>query len=468
MDCLDLDLDGHQLIKLQSAKLASSHNSSELRREREAFPELQLAINRAWKLTVSECSVTFPYLYNFAEAFSEDFVSLMKWLKLIHRRAMKADLNSSATLNLTAADKKRLFEEDVDTGRLDGSLPPDIVIKVDKWLVTLEDDPFEVKLRYNYELMEDEYQESCKRMKAFNSRINELQRSGAFLTTAKVEELHRSLKEKDSETYIKRSKQMYDSTPARSALFTWIMEDVLIFALADPTMDGYENAVKNLEEIDIAASLPPDTQFSTLWCRLMSASCTTWRFMLRDYPQALMEVIGLELWGRLLSAEQKANRRGERTVVLPLPQPWYDGAVIRCLAPRKFYHDFSWETKNFTMSYGPCWEPAMTQFNIALSLVNSPSLDPSVSLPWWDKVRLLLHGRLLLLAEHFTLRLHASLDPYNTTEEMALTWTDLTLDWTNGRLDLAGDLSVFVRTASKYDDARLSQLPNLRVSMQFE
>ena len=98
-----------------------------------------------------------------------------------------------------------------------------------------------------------------------------------------------------------------------------------------------------------------------------------------------------------------------------------------------------------------------------MSLVNRSSLDPSLALPWWDKVRLLLHGRLLLLAEHFTLRLHASLDPYNTAEEMELTWTDLALDWTNARLDLAGDLSVFVRTASKYDDARLLQLPHLRV-----
>jgi hypothetical protein len=32
-----------------------------------------------------------------------------------------------------------------------------------------------------------------------------------------------------------------------------------------------------------------------------------------------------------------------------------------------------------------------------------------------------------------TILLHASLDPYNTTEEMELTWSELAMDWTNGK-----------------------------------
>jgi len=29
--------------------------------------------------------------------------------------------------------------------------------------------------------------------------------------------------------------------------------------------------------------------------------------------------------------------------------------------------------------------------------------------------------------------LHASLDPYNTTEEMELTWSEVVMDWTNAK-----------------------------------
>lgn len=49
------------------------------------------------------------------------------------------------------------------------------------------DDPFEVKLRYNYELLEDEYQESCKRLKALDARVSSLE---YFFFTLCVLNLH--------------------------------------------------------------------------------------------------------------------------------------------------------------------------------------------------------------------------------------------------------------------------------------
>lgn len=67
-----------------------------------------------------------------------------------------------------------------------------------------------------------------------------------------------------------------------------------------------------------------------------------------------------------------------------------------------------------------------------------------------------------------TLLLHASLDPYNTTEEMELTWTDVAMDWTNAKFVYKGDLNVYVRTASKYDDCRLLHLPNLKLTIKIE
>ena len=62
----------------------------------------------------------------------------------------------------------------------------------------------------------------------------------------------------------------------------------------------------------------------------------------------------------------------------------------------------------------------------------TPSRDPSPPLPFWDKMRLLFHGRLTMCIRQMTVLLHASLDPYNTTEEMELTWSEVAMDWTNG------------------------------------
>lgn len=49
---------------------------------------------------------------------------------------------------------------------------------------------------------------------------------------------------------------------------------------------------------------------------------------------------------------------------------------------------------------------------------------------------------------------------------MELTWSNLELDWTLGKIIVKGDLDVYVRTASKYDDCRLLHLPNVRLSIK--
>ncbi|XP_066979648.1 LOW QUALITY PROTEIN: protein hobbit [Macrobrachium rosenbergii] len=439
---LQIQFDEHNIMVLSGGKLSRALQSREVREEREAVPELSQKQNKSWKLTVDTWKTTFPYNYNFAEAFSDDLLSVIKWIKKVHNHKPKAFT-------------------------FDSPLPPDIVIRVRHWLLEIGDDPFEVKLRYNYELMEDEYQESCKRTKALDYRIEEFRKTMVFLPTGKIEELYKNLQEKNSETYIKRSKQMYESAPMRTQLFTWKMEDVVIFAMADPTFHGTQRVVQHMIDIDPESPWPEEgLEFSTLWCRMISASCAEWKFKLRDYPQELLDMKDLEIWGRLIGAEQRAIKRAIRTMKVEVGAPWSDAMIERTMASLKFYHDFSCEVKSFTAAYGPCWEPAVAQFNIALGLINQPSRDPSTPLPWWDKMRLLLHGRLTLMVERMTLLLHASLDPYNTTEEMELTWLNLTMDWTNAKLIFKGDLNVYVRTASKYDDARLLHLPNLKLTVK--
>ncbi|XP_076059759.1 bridge-like lipid transfer protein family member hobbit isoform X2 [Oratosquilla oratoria] len=439
---LQIHFDDHQIITLTGAKLARTLLSKEVKEERESFPELTQKQNRAWKLTLDTWTTTFPHQYYFSEAFSDSLMSVVKWIKYVH--------------NI----KPKVFTAE-------SSLPADLVIRVRKWVMEVCDDPFEVKLRYNYELIEDEYQESCKRLKALNDRIEELRKTVLFIPAGKIEALYKSLQEKNCQTYIKRSKQMYESAPMRTQLFTWTMEDVVIFAMADPTFHGTANVVQHMQDIDPDTPWPEDRlEFNTLWCRLVSASCAMWKFQLRDYPQCLLDMTDLEIWGRLIGAEQKATKRAHRTVIVEVDSPWTNVSIERSMTALKFYHDFSCEVKSFTAAYGPCWEPAVSQVSLAFNLISKTSQDPSMPLPWWDKMRLLLHGRLTLMVERMTLLLHASLDPYNTTEEMELTWTDLTMDWTNAKLIFKGDLNVYVRTASKYDDARLLHLPNLKLTVK--
>ena len=52
--------------------------------------------------------------------------------------------------------------------------------------IMLPDDPFEVKLRDNFELIEDEFFEASKRKTCLDNKIDELRRTHVLLPTAKV------------------------------------------------------------------------------------------------------------------------------------------------------------------------------------------------------------------------------------------------------------------------------------------
>lgn len=106
--------------------------------------------------------------------------------------------------------------------------------------------------------------------------------------------------------------------------------------------------------------------------------------------------------------------------------------IERSLNSLKWYFDLKCDVNSLSVAFGPCWEPVLAQCNLAFENVFPTSKDPSRPLPFWDKIRLLFHGRLCTVVNTLTHLLHASLNPYNTTEEMEVTWTEVAIAWTNG------------------------------------
>ncbi|KAG7211126.1 hypothetical protein KM043_010452 [Ampulex compressa] len=433
-------LDTADIITIEGFELTRVTESEEVRTERQSNEGFVLEWNETWALSIESVKARFPYEHRFTEAVQNELLSVKKWLKEIHSR-----------------------------GGAEGAstLPCDLIIKIKEWIFEVSDDPFEVRLRDNYELLEDEYKESLKRQAMLDAKVQELCRAHLLLPQGKVEELYASLNKKNAEIYVQRWKQMQRAGPARTRLFAWSMSDIEILALADPSIDGAERASKALREMDPETPWPEDgLEFSTLWVRGIAVRCAEWKLQLRDFPQPLLLVEGLSVWGRLAGAEALAPGRARRTVRIEVGEPWQDIVVERGMTSLKYYHDLNWDIDKFRYAFGPCWEPVIAQCNLSFEKIVRPSRDPSPPLPFWDKMRLALHGRLTLCVNQLTVLLHASLDPYNTTEEMELTWTGLELDWTQGRVIVKGDLDVYVRTASKYDDCRLLHLPNVRLSVK--
>ncbi|KAG7307372.1 hypothetical protein JYU34_007557 [Plutella xylostella] len=499
--------------------------------------------NATWNVSIESFRLVFPYKHRFADAVQGDFVSLFKWLKLIH------------------GIKKKPFTAD-------SPLPKDLSIKIDELLIEMSDDPFEVKLRDNYELLEDEYKESQKRRTMLDTKVQELCRPHLFLPAGKVEELYQALRQKDAQIYVQRCRaappprtrliaccltserkrerviprrpaartrlialcltsyvtcalererereryvqRFRAAPPPRTRLIACCLTSFKILALADPSIHGTQNATDKLREIDFDSPWPEEgLEFSTLWFRFINVSAASWQLLLRDFPQPLVSLSQLSLWGTLGAAEEKPRARAVRTVEVSQGAPWGPAALERSMMPLKFYYDLCCQMQEMSYAFGPCWEPVIAQCNLAFDQVSRPSLDPSPPLAWWDKARLILHGRLTANFNKLTCLLHVSLDPYNTTEEMELTWRNLVLDWTNerpahsslqqadvstllhvsldpyntteemeltwrdlglvwtnGKLGFLGELNIFVRTASKYDDCRVLRVPGLKQSVR--
>ncbi|XP_029850428.2 protein KIAA0100 [Ixodes scapularis] len=435
--------DEHPVFTFQQVQYMAIPSGEKSSINRNATKGLSQQHNKLWTLVIDEMQVVFPYQYNFAEVFSEEAVNIVKWIKLVHKRA------------------KKPFTED-------SPLPSDFSIKAKNLTVELGDDPFEVKLRNNYELLEDEYHESLKRKKMLDEKIETFRKTHLMLPASKVNELYATLTKKNADIYIQRSKQLYSGAPLRSRLVRWHFEQFELLALADPSYHGTQRVVELIQHLDPESPYPEEgLEFSTLWCRKVNGSIKAVTCQLRDFPQLLLDWRDFNWWGTLAGAEQEASHRAKRTSVVEVGYPWSNMTVERSMSSLKFYHDLTWDLGYLSMTYGSCWDPVVAQVNLALERVNRPSADLSPPLAWWDKARLLLHGRLTVSARQLSMLQHVSLHPYNDTELFEVAWTDAIVDWTNGKIIMKGNLDMYVHTASRYNESRLLHIPNLKVNMKF-
>lgn len=438
---LVLNFDGNDIFTFSEPEVNALDYSDELQRYRERFPFLSTPHNRAWLFSFPVLAVEFPYQYNFSSTFDKT-VSAQKWLKSLHRTG--------------SAEPERL--------------PPDLFFDIGQFSFVFLDDAFEIKLRDNYELMKDESKESAKRLQLLDRKVAELRRMhGELLPARKIEELYASLERKHIEIYIQRSGRLYASTPMRKALLTWTMSKLELVVLADHSLHGHERTRELLCEIDAVSPFPREgLPLVVQWCRAISFKISAFLVRIRDYPRYLFEIRDWELSGRLVGTEQDGQVRGRRSEVVRLGQPWGDVTVYRNIPPLKFFYDVTSNISLYTIVWGPCWDPAWTLIGQAVDLLTKPTSDPSPPLAWWDKSRLLLHGRWRMDIEQANLHQLATEDPYNTTENMHWEWNKLDFDWNPGQFVFKGDLDVNVRTASKYDDICFLHLPNLCMTLDLQ
>ncbi|CAF0759960.1 unnamed protein product [Adineta ricciae] len=464
LKCFQLMIDCQQqciflVNNILFTRLSQSENlTTERLLLKKTIPTLDMIQNRASLIQINSFSIRFPFDSTFNEVV-EKLVNIRKWLKRIHNH------NGDMSTNFLNEIPRHSISNDVWT---------DLSIKVNDFELAITDDLFEVKLFQNYCLMADEYQERELREQVLQQRIEESERKSNPLNN--TNELKRALMEASSKVYIERSQSTnYDENRQRIKrnLIRWHLRQVDLTALADRSWTGKENILNIIHQIDSESTqIPIETSdLCTIWCRYVILRCDEWSIHFRDFRQPLWQMQQFHLWGHICAAEVTPDTLDSiRTPSVEIGEPYLSTGfrIQRLLSPLKFYHDINSDIDSFLISYGPAWENTMAQVNLCMNSITPRTVDPSPLLPWWDKIRLYLHGRWSFAANKMSWLYHVASSPYNDTEEMEWVWDQAYVDWTNGKFTFqASSLSIKLRTSSKYDDCCLLYLPNVdtRISL---
>ena len=117
------------------------------------------------------------------------------------------------------------------------------ILTADYYFISLQDDPFEVSLRDNFELLEDEHFESFKRFECLQNKIEELKKTHPMLQSSKIEELFGQLKKKNADIYVQRAMKLKQTMTKRTRLLSFNLASMEFFIFSDRSMTGYETAV---------------------------------------------------------------------------------------------------------------------------------------------------------------------------------------------------------------------------------
>lgn len=159
-----MKFDRKEVLRLEELVLSSVPRSEKLAAERRRMEGGQQADNACLLLAAAQASLTAPYQFDLHSIFISEFLGVVKWLKLKHAR-------------------KKPSPPTMEDASSRCCLPKDILVNVKHFKFQLTDDPFEVRLRDNYELKKDEYMESQKRLRVLEERIEELRRKNLMFPT---------------------------------------------------------------------------------------------------------------------------------------------------------------------------------------------------------------------------------------------------------------------------------------------
>ncbi|KAJ3089994.1 hypothetical protein HK102_004954 [Quaeritorhiza haematococci] len=357
---------------------------------------------------IESLSLTIPFNFELADVI-ENAVNSSKAIKQLF-------------IDLLGAS----FVPPPDSGKtyIDPNKVPTISVNVTNAKLTLIDDPFEAKLNRNFQLGFDEQGSRIAREKAFQKKANALRNrkesqlsmdssltssmfsSSLMSSNVEIENAYWMLQEHNSRIWVDIIRKDRAQTPTVPLMTTTFSD--LRLTLSAPSLPA-STVEESLHELE--SNTPKEKCYDDLIPRDIDLSFNGVEMRLRDFPHPFILVPNprdgsstVPTWrteGLLIIAEQIAHSESKRKVVLPLHE-WLPTVVRQPLVVTRTVNPVKIYTRTTTtistsssvcFTWGASYDPAITDMARVLDSFTKPNVDPSPPIGWWDKVRIIMHGR---------------------------------------------------------------------------
>ncbi|XBW34496.1 hypothetical protein QEN19_000041 [Hanseniaspora menglaensis] len=338
------------------------------------------------------------------------------------------------------------------------SIPP-FKLKLKKFFIKVDEDPFEHKLNLIYKVGLSEQRLRMDKELIFQEELEEL-KDVSNIDSEEIANSKYRLYKNFSTSWIERIKKArleftninaYDmieneflnkkvkiySGHERIPLMVYSVLD-MEFDIKPPSfgVDRYADFV-----FKYGKGVPISTVYTLLIMFNANFNAKMLKLQLRDYPLPLLFLPNVVLNGDIVMGEVMPDEFGIREVWVPFIKGCdtkisnlFGSNVSRTLNSIKFYANLNISidsTMPSLLTWGKSLQPAIQAIMMWFDFLTKPPLDPSPKIGFWDKTRLLFHGFIKFeWSERSELHLNmkGSTDPYAIHEFGA----GLTFCWKNG------------------------------------
>ncbi|OBA27604.1 hypothetical protein HANVADRAFT_30865 [Hanseniaspora valbyensis NRRL Y-1626] len=336
---------------------------------------------------------------------------------------------------------------------------PFVKAKVDKFLVKLDEDPFEHRLNLIYKIGLSEQRLRMDKEIMFQEELEKLA-TKKYMSQEDINDAKYRLYKNFSTSWIERvktAKNEFLNVHAYDIIERKYLDrkvkiyagheriPLMVYSLMDmefivkPPSFGIDNYAKFVNEY--GKGVPMDTVYTLLILLNVTLNLKMLKLQLRDYALPLMNFQNTILQGDLILGETMPDAYGTRQVWVPFIKGCNKDAnnvfgsnIIRTINSVKFFMNLKVNIDSpqpTILTWGKSLQPAIQAVMMWFDFLTKPPLDPSPKIGFWDKIRLLTHGVIKFeWAENSELHLNmkGSTDPYDIHEFGA----GLTFCWKGG------------------------------------